>query len=228
MPRPSSRFSLRSKTDLRFTFFSCFRAQQLATRQLNDRRTWALVQVLRERDAAASMRRELDRKPALPLAHRLELATHHGHATLLHATARYGRLACARLLLQRGDEGQRGDQGLHSCKGSSGNELLEALDGGGFTPLMMAAWCGHLSLVNLFLAHSSPLSPKGVPPMTSACGGKGPFDAETWAERKGFSRVARAIRDAGSVPVRAARGHGDSAQAAAEKGDAVDHDVRMR
>ena len=71
--------------------------------------------------------------------------------------------------------------------------LLELKDAGGFTPLLVAAWCGHIDLVKLLLSRGASTEPKGGPPMTSACGGVGPYDAETWAARKGFGDVVLAI-----------------------------------
>ena len=35
--------------------------------------------------------------------------------------------------------------------------------------------------------------------MTSSCGGKGPYDAATWASRKGFDEVADSIRISGGL-----------------------------
>ena len=40
---------------------------------------------------------------------------------------------------------------------------------------------------------SQATEPTAVPPLTSSCGGKGPFDAQTWAARKGYHDVEQAI-----------------------------------
>ena len=72
--------------------------------------------------------------------------------------------------------------------------LLARKDRGGFTPLLMAAWCGHAHLTWSLLNVGAPTDDVGVPPLTSSCGGKGPFDAVTWAERKGYDEVADRIR----------------------------------
>ena len=178
MPRTSSKFSLRSKADLRQTFFAACRAQRVAQLMLFDRRAFALVQAMALRDGAAALRRELAREPALPVDHVLDSAARGGHATLLHAAARYDRVACASFLLD--------------SAGSS--PILEATDAGGATPLLVAAWCGHQRMVHLLLSRGAQTSAVGISPMTSSCGGKGPFDAATWAERKGFHDVVELIR----------------------------------
>ena len=118
----------------------------------------------------------------MPAMFVLDPAARGGHATLLHAAARFGRLACARLLLD------------HSSTSTA--KFLEMKDRGGFTPLLTAAWCGHLKLVTELISRGALLTHVGVPPMTSSCGGKGPYDALTWAERKQFSAVADVIREA--------------------------------
>ena len=41
-------------------------------------------------------------------------------------------------------------------------------------------------------------SAAGEPPQTSSCGGRGPKPAEEWARRKGYVRIADAIRRAGA------------------------------
>ena len=74
--------------------------------------------------------------------------------------------------------------------------LLARKDRGGFTPLLMAAWCGHEDLTMQLLIAGAPTDDVGVPPLTSSCGGKGPFDAATWAERKGYDRIVDGISTA--------------------------------
>ena len=66
----------------------------------------------------------------------------------------------------------------------------------GFTPLMWAAFRGHFATVELLLSRGASTEPEGLPPMTSACGGAGPHDAETWASRKGFTGISLAIQRA--------------------------------
>ena len=74
--------------------------------------------------------------------------------------------------------------------------LLARKDRGGFTPLLMAAWCGQVDVTRLLLNAGAPIDDVGVPPLTSSCGGKGPFDAATWAERKGYDRIVDGISTA--------------------------------
>ena len=188
MPRTSSKFSLRSKSDLRQTFFAACRAQRVAQLMLFDRRAIAIVQGMAVRDGAAALRHEMAREPRLPLDHILDSAARDGHATLLHAAARYGRVACASFLL---------DQAAEHAHGRHADAVLEATDAGGATPLLVAAWCGQLQMVKLLLARGARTDTVGIPPMTSSCGGRGPYDAETWARRKGFYDVAEVLCAAG-------------------------------
>ena len=193
MPRTGVRFSLRSKADLRSTFFAACKAQRAAHLQLFDRRAMALIQMMSSRDGAAVLRREMAREPMLPADHILDPAARGGHATLLHAAARYGRVACGTHLL---DEAGQDIEPVRRCGTTSTCTcpLLEVKDAGGATPLLIAAWCGHLKMVKLLISRGASTRDVGIPPMTSACGGKGPYDAETWAGRKGFHAVAREIR----------------------------------
>ena len=207
MPKVSSRVSLRSKADLRRTFFAQHAKDQATLQRFFDHQADWLVASMRFSDSVAPLRRALEAKSwPLPVAHELggqraaawsnvvdssrARPARRGPAqldestTLLHAAARYGRLRCARLLLDSAGESTRD------------HPLLELKDAGGFTPLLMAAWCGHLKMVKLLLSRGASTKPEGVPPMTSACGGVGPYDAETWASRKGFTDVELAIHRA--------------------------------
>ena len=113
-------------------------------------------------DAAAKLRRVLsgdaDLNPSTPLPT-------FGHATLLQVAARRGRLRCVEELVKRG-----------AC--------IDAADDGRFTALASAAWSGHIPIVYYLVNQGAKLDVAGVPPMTSACGGKGPYTAEVWALRK--------------------------------------------
>ena len=181
MPKVSSRVSLRSKADLRRTLFAQHAKEQAALQCLFDEQAGQLVVSMRRSDSVVPLRRALEGKPPLPVAHELGARARDESTTLLHSAARYGRLRCARLLLD-----STGD-----------HPLLELKDAGGFTPLLMAAWCGQLEMVKLLLSRGASTKPEGVPPMTSACGGVGPYDAETWAARKGFTDVSLAIHRSG-------------------------------
>ena len=180
MPKVSSRVSLRSKADLRRTLFAQHAKEQAARQRLFDEQAGRLVVSMRRSDSVVPLRRALEGKLPLPVAHELGARARDESTTLLHGAARYGRLRCARLLLD-----SAGD-----------HPLLELKDAGGFTPLLMAAWCGHVEMVKLLLSRGASTKPEGVPPMTSACGGVGPYDAETWASRKGFTDVELAIHRA--------------------------------
>ena len=65
-----------------------------------------------------------------------------------------------------------------------------AVDARGMNALITAAWCGNLTMVNYLLNRATEeqqavmAKQKGTPHMTSACGGKGPFNAYRWAFRK--------------------------------------------
>eukprot|EP00936_MAST-01D_sp_MAST-1D-sp1_P000913 g913.t1 len=97
--------------------------------------------------------------------------------TLLTLAMAFGRLRCAKwLITQWGAD-------------------VDVADERGFTPLLTAAWRGDQACVAWLLdvAPGLDLDARGVPPQTSSCGGTGPFDAETWARRKGFRRVVTLI-----------------------------------
>ena len=65
-----------------------------------------------------------------------------------------------------------------------------AVDARGMNVLNTAAWCGHLAMVSYLLRVTTDeqqavmAKQKGTPHMTSACGGKGPFNGYRWASRK--------------------------------------------
>jgi ankyrin repeat protein len=106
-------------------------------------------------------------------------------ATLVNLASRFGRARCVRYLVQD----READVNIADIQG--------------FTVLLNAAWNGHRALVVWLLQQGSTtnfsklnLDAKGAPPRTSSCGGKGPYDAETWAARKGFTCISTAIRQA--------------------------------
>ena len=186
MPRSKAR-PLRSTTDLRRTFFTACTARSAARLRSLDERAARLVRQMSLRDCLSQLRKELDRDGSpLPVDHVLD-----GNATLLHAACRYNNVACAELLLDRAEEAAAA--AVDGKVRSGINPLLLVVDQGGFTPLLTAAWCGHLEATKLLLARGAPTGSAGVPPMTSSCGGKGPYDAITWASRKGYHEVASEI-----------------------------------
>lgn len=113
-------------------------------------------------DAVGKLRRMLDADPELDPNTPLPTFA---HATLLHLAARRGRLQCVRELVERGAD-------------------MDAVDADSFTALAGAAWAGCLSVVRFLVESGARFDIAGVPPMTSSCGGKGPYTAEVWAERK--------------------------------------------
>ena len=162
LPRISAR-SLRSKTDLRSTFFAACATQHAVCRQRWDARCMRLVQLMCARDAVSALTQELCHEPQLPVTHVLDPANRCGHATLLHAACRYGRLNCATHLLNVAKGAAHCDMasppGLSAALQRAGctrsNPLTEITDGGGCTPLVIAAWCGHLDVVNLLLSRGA-------------------------------------------------------------------------
>ena len=113
-------------------------------------------------DSAAKLRRAFDSDPLLNPSTPLPA---HGHATLLQLAARRGRLNCVRELVGRDAD-------------------LDAADNGNFTALAGAAWNGQKHIVHFLVERGARLDIEGSPPMTSVCGGRGPFTAEEWAWRK--------------------------------------------
>eukprot|EP00277_Geminigera_cryophila_P012248 CAMPEP_0179439752 /NCGR_PEP_ID=MMETSP0799-20121207/23370_1 /TAXON_ID=46947 /ORGANISM="Geminigera cryophila, Strain CCMP2564" /LENGTH=262 /DNA_ID=CAMNT_0021222453 /DNA_START=18 /DNA_END=806 /DNA_ORIENTATION=- len=79
---------------------------------------------------------------------------------------------------------------------------LDQEDEMGFTPLAVAAWSGQTKVVTWILASGHPygnLGRKGVPPMTSSCGGKGPYTILEWVQRKklpGWQKIEKALSEA--------------------------------
>ena len=215
---PTHSRSLRSKASPRETFIAAWEAARRATRQLLDKRAMSCVRAMQTKDAVGFVGRALQPQPrgrdgtpgasALPVAHEIAWQMRDGNATLLHAAARYGRTRCAVLLLDtaeaQAEARAQAGAGVPTGGGRSAIPLplTGIVDAGGATPLLMAAWCGHLQVVQLLLSRGARPEPRGVPPLRSSCGGRGPFDAATWAARKGFGDIAicianHAIRDAG-------------------------------
>lgn len=174
LPRAGSKFATRSKRDLRSAFFLSWKAQRAQRALLADKLVWDLWLRFHKADAAAAVAKVLREQAWLDVGH--QLSFYHG-ATLLHLAARRGRLRCVKLLLAAGAD-------------------RDGLDAGGFTPLAMAAWSNRANVVAHLLERGADVRPRGIPPCTSSCGGRGPHTAEEWAARKGFDAIAGAIRKA--------------------------------
>ena len=89
----------------------------------------------------------------------------HGGATLLHLAALHNRTRCVRVLVDFSAD-------------------VDALDDLNMSPLAVGAWAGNEQVVRMLLDAGASLDARGIPPMSSACGGKGPYTAEEWARRK--------------------------------------------
>lgn len=89
----------------------------------------------------------------------------HGGATLLHLAALHNRTRCVRVLVDFSAD-------------------VDALDDLNMSPLAVGAWAGNEQVVRMLLEAGASLDARGIPPMSSACGGKGPYTAEEWARRK--------------------------------------------
>ena len=130
-----------------------------------------------------------------------------GYLSAVHIAALRQNVSCLKYLLE--------------CAGAKWN----VPDNNGCTPLMIAAWCdSKTTLLHTLLDHAQDIQPadfeaKGIPPMTSSCGGEeprscmicqpgrsanyseytllcagnGPFNSYIWAHRKGHYSVCVAL-----------------------------------
>ena len=166
--RPSER-SRRAHARPRRGFFAAYRGA-LPNPLVLSLHVW---RCLRERDSPAALAR------ALPPPARFAIDTRFpdtGNTALLVACS-LARARCVRFLVGE----RRADANVPNHEG--------------WTCLCAAAWRGDRALVRWLVAHvpGLDLDAKGRPPQTSSCGGTGPFDAQTWATRKGFASIARII-----------------------------------
>ena len=154
----SARAVTRNACNLKMAFLRGFAAKQRALDALADREIWQMWMAMHARDSPASVRRLAQKHPDIPLTHALRF---YGHRTLAMLAAWRGRLRM-----------------LQEVAAMAGPASLTVADDGGFTPLCFAAWAGHDSVVSWLVAQGVPLDAQGVPPLTSSCGGRGPFTAE--------------------------------------------------
>lgn len=162
-------------------FFQRYHQQKRARKNEADQIILQLGRRLERSDCVAHVRKQLESYPTL-VHHRVSLLE---HRTLLHLACWRGRTKAVKLLLE--------DYQASPWE----------LDDSSASPLLVAAWSGHASVVRLLLAQLSSaknskkrqayLEQKGVPPLTSSCGGRGPKTALCWAKRKGFQDVVRLL-----------------------------------
>lgn len=129
------------------------------------------------------------------------------HRTILHYACWYGRNKTIKWLLSTVSKGDA----KNYRKQTSGYTLVQyVLDDSDATPLLLAAWAGQAAAVRLLLENGANddsrkqifnqlLHQKGVPPLTSSCGGKGTKTSLEWARRKGFSSVVYLLERAGAT-----------------------------
>jgi len=171
------RASLRSGTsaNARASFLARWEMKKKMEAEANAVLLWDLWFVIFKGDAASQVKATLESYSGSGgCASELVstgLATHLGQ-TLLHVAAMNGRMRCVKLLVQQYDA------------------PIDARDDGSFTPLLAAAWSAdRVQVVEYLVERGASIEAKGVPPLTSSCGGYGPFSAKTWAKRKGHRAV---------------------------------------
>lgn len=142
------------------------------------------------------------------------------HRTIFHYACWYGRTKTISFLLslQHALNNTNNNNRNSSSVPSASSSMVEGLDDSNASPLLIAAWAGQTPVVKRLLKESlswtknyksnsndndnsnqcrmSIFDVKGVPPLTSSCGGKGPKTALVWAKRKGFHRIVRLLEEA--------------------------------
>ena len=90
---------------------------------------------------------------------------------------------------------------------------LSQEDDNGFNPLAVAAWAGQERVVRWIVCASGccygNVSCRGMPPMTSSCGGKEPLTALEWVRRKqvpGWQRIEQTLLMAAKTQVEGGAG----------------------
>ena len=170
-------------------FFQRYFQQKEAKCREADREILKLAARLAKNDCVAHIRKHIKANPNF-VHHKV---SSHEHRTLLHYASWYGRVKTVQFLVQ------------DDCRAS-----IWELDDSHASPLLIAAWAGKTKVVRLLLSFLSSdaskdednnrqqdyLNQKGVPPLTSSCGGKGPKTALCWARRKGFKDIVRLLERA--------------------------------
>eukprot|EP00038_Savillea_parva_P012130 m.202447 g.202447 ORF g.202447 m.202447 type:complete len:247 (-) comp21775_c0_seq1:192-932(-) len=180
LPRAGpNRQSTRQSSNPKMAFFKSVTAKNRADKALLDRIVWSIWLNLHRRDCAGFVRRAMANSPG-----------RFGHRLLTHRLAFYGGRSLAMLAAWRGRL-----RTLKLVHAHAGLHPLTEEDDHGFSPLAFAAWAGHRHVVMWLVAQEGiNLTASGTPPMTSSCGGRGPYTADVWAERKGFHDIADLIR----------------------------------
>ena len=143
---------------------------------------WRQWKELSNGDSARWLRQSLDsysaRGGSASRLVRVKMSSHSGQ-TIVHAAARFSRPRCLKLLVEE-----------YSASPDSEDDQ-------GFTPLLAAAWShDNVEIVDFLVQKGARLDVEGIPPLTSSCGGKGPFTAMKWASRKGHMAVCRYLKGA--------------------------------
>lgn len=176
LPRSDcGRATTRNACNLKMAFYKALNSKTRLNKITSDREIWRLWLTLHKHDCAGHIRKLGVAYPEVSLAHRLEF---YGGRTLMMLAAWRGR-----------------PRALQTVMELAGDGVLNETDDNGFTPLCFAAWAGQARAVNWLISHTRiNLDAAGFPPLTSSCGGRGPFKADVWAERKGHCDIAKAIR----------------------------------
>lgn len=170
--------STRLSTNLKRAFFTSYVRAKKTERMETERAAWQIWLALHRSDCVALVKKSYRRHPQLA-THRISF---YADRTLATLAAWRGRVRVLAFLLEK-------------CGAD-----VNAADELGFTALMMASWAGRLATVR-YLLTDAPIRPDltliGIPPQSSSCGGRGPFTAEVWAQRKGFGAVSKLLQAAG-------------------------------
>lgn len=184
--------STRLSANLKRAFFASYVRARKAERMETERAAWQIWLKLHRSDCEALVKKASSQHPLLA-THRISF---YADRTLMMLASWRGRVRVVAFLLEK-------------CGAD-----VDAADDLGFTALMMAAWAGRLPTVR-YLLTEAPTRPDltltGIPPQSSSCGGRGPFTAEVWARRKGFTAIANLLQAAGESVKSAVRPEGQRA-----------------
>jgi hypothetical protein len=200
----------RSRNTAKKMFFRRYREVQQAKKHDMDKKIHKLARRLEKNDCVALIRKSISTvtpsssptttiSSSTSIVHRAVPSM--DHRTLLHLACWWGRIKTVKML-------------LNDCQAS-----LFVQDDLNATPLLMAAWAGHSTVVQVLLTHlkgrqccgpeedlpqtklllQDYIHQKGIPPLTSSCGGRGPKTALVWAYRKKFPVVVKLLMQAADI-----------------------------